>query len=116
MNIMSDFDIFKNRWSISTILELDTPLRIGGGQNAAAYSISATPVLLTFDAEKQQYEPYIPGSSLKGVLRSTVERLIRTFDVQKSCVSVKNSYDRDEGRCNGCTTCDVFGSMEAGRS
>ncbi|MBE0521936.1 MAG: hypothetical protein IBX39_06685 [Candidatus Methanoperedenaceae archaeon] len=111
---MPDFDIFKNRWSISARIELETPLRIGGGQSAAEYSISSAPVLLTFDAKTRQYEAFIPGSSLKGVLRSTVERLIRTFNDEKSCVSVKNKKDHDRSLCGNCVSCGIFGSMEAG--
>jgi len=107
---MADFDIFTNRCTITASLELETPLRIGGGQNAAAYSISAAPVLQTYNAKTKVYEPYIPGSSLKGVLRSTVERIIRTFDEKKSCVSVGAGHRP----CGGCITCDIFGSMDAG--
>lgn len=107
---MPDFDIFTNRCTITASLELETPLRIGGGQNAAAYSISSAPVLQTYNAKTKIYEPYIPGSSLKGVLRSTVERIIRTFDEKKSCVSV----GAGQKPCGGCITCDIFGSMDAG--
>lgn len=106
-----DFDVFKNRWTIIATLELETPLRIGGGQNAAAYSMSAAPVLQTYNAGTKLYEPYIPGSSLKGVLRSTVERLIRTFNEKESCISVGES--RPCGR-EECLPCGIFGSMKAG--
>ncbi len=109
---MAEFDVFENRWTISAMLELETPLRIGGGQNAAAYSISAAPVLQTYNAKAQAYEPYIPGSSLKGVLRSTVERLIRTFNEGKSCISVGSAGERSP--CGECVTCGIFGSMSAG--
>ena len=85
---MNDFDVFKNRWVISGKITLVTPLRIGGGQNAGAYSLSQSPVLLSYDAQTQTAHPYIPGSSLKGVLRSTMERIIRTFNETESCVAV----------------------------
>jgi CRISPR/Cas system CSM-associated protein Csm3 (group 7 of RAMP superfamily) len=111
---MPDFDIFQNRWTIKAKLELETPMRIGGGQNAAAYSISAAPVLQTFNAKIQMYEPYIPGSSLKGVLRTAVERLIRTFDESKSCISVVQPGSREKSLCGDCISCGIFGSMKAG--
>ncbi|KCZ73382.1 putative RAMP superfamily protein probably involved in DNA repair [Candidatus Methanoperedens nitroreducens] len=111
---MPDFDVFENRWTISAALELETPLRIGGGQNAAAYSISAAPVLQTYNAQMQAYEPYIPGSSLKGVLRSTVERIIRTFNDNKSCISVSDTGAREKTPCRECISCGIFGSMKAG--
>lgn len=110
---MPDFDIFTNRCTITASIELETPLRIGGGQNAAAYSISAAPVLQTYNAKTKVYEPYIPGSSLKGVLRSTVERIIRTFNENNCCVSVAGD-SREKPLCGNCISCEVFGSMNAG--
>lgn len=110
---MADFDIFTNRCTVTASLELETPLRIGGGQNAAAYSISAAPVLQTYNAKSKTYEPYIPGSSLKGVLRSTIERIIRTFNENESCVSVAGD-NREKPLCGDCISCGTFGSMKAG--
>ncbi|MBU4076102.1 MAG: hypothetical protein KKI06_05270 [Euryarchaeota archaeon] len=107
---MPDFDIFTNRCTITASIELETPLRIGGGQNAAAYSISAAPVIQTFNAKTKIYEPYIPGSSLKGVLRSTVERIIRTFNEKESCISI----GAGQKPCGDCISCAIFGSMDAG--
>lgn len=110
---MSKFDIFENRWTISAILELETPLRIGGGQNAAAYSISAAPILQTYNAQTQIYEPCIIGSGFKGVLRSGMERLIRTFNEEKSCISIKSDHG-ERSLCGNCIVCGIFGSMNAG--
>jgi CRISPR-associated protein Csm3 len=110
---MPDFDIFTNRYTITASLELETPLRIGGGQNAAAYSISAAPVLQTYNAKTKIYEPYIPGSSLKGVLRSALERIIRTFNETNCCISVAGD-SRERPLCGNCISCGVFGSMNAG--
>lgn len=114
---MSDFDTFQHRWEISAKLHLITPLRIAGGQNAATYSLSQTPVLLSYDAQSQQAFPYIPGSSLKGVLRSTVERIVRTFNENEACISV--SEDNNENVLCGrptCISCSIFGSMDSGAS
>ncbi len=110
---MSEFDVFENRWTISTTLELETPLRIGGGQNTAAYSISSSPIFQTYDARTQIYEPCILGSGFKGILRSGVERIIRTFNEDKSCISV-SSDRREKSICGRCITCGIFGSMITG--
>jgi len=114
----NDFGVFQNQWEISAKLNLVTPFRIGGGQNAGEYSLSQAPVLLSYDASTQKALPYIPGSSLKGVLRSNLERIIRTFNEKKACISVVGS---DAGRevkvpCGSpdCVVCSIFGSMEAG--
>ena len=112
---MSDFDVFENRWEISGKINLVTPLRIGGGQNAGAYSLSQTPVLLSYDAETDTAEPYIPGSSLKGVLRSAVERIVRTFNEDRACIAV-GDYKTAKVLCGNdkCISCSIFGSMKSG--
>ena len=115
---MSDFDVFKNRWEVSGKITLVTPLRIGGGQNAGAYSLSQSPVLLSYDAQTETAQPYIPGSSLKGVLRSTMERIIRTFNENESCVAVGNTREVNDVLCgkDDCVSCSVFGSKKSGAS
>ena|GEM_PF-651134 len=112
----SDFGVFQNQWKISAKLNLITPFRIGGGQNSGEYSLSQSPVLLSYNATTKQALPYIPGSSLKGVLRSCVERLIRTFNENKACLSVaESSVGRNtKVLCGDCIACSIFGSMEAG--
>ncbi len=112
----SDFGAFQNQWKISAKLSLVTPFRIGGGQNAGEYSLSQTPVLLSYDASTQRAFPYIPGSSLKGVLRSSMERIIRTFNEKEACIAVrgKNLSRETKVLCGKCIACSIFGSMEAG--
>lgn len=112
----SDFGVFENQWEISAKLNLVTPFRIGGGQNAGEYSLSQTPVLLSYDASTQRAFPYVPGSSLKGVLRSSLERIIRTFNEKEACMAVrgKNSSRETKVLCGSCIVCSIFGSMEAG--
>lgn len=115
---MSDFDVFSNRWEITGKITLVTPLRIGGGQNAGAYSLSQSPVLLSYDAETQTAQPYVPGSSLKGVLRSTMERIIRTLNEKKSCIAVGERRAVHNVLCgkSDCLPCSIFGSQKSGAS
>ncbi|WP_462273257.1 RAMP superfamily CRISPR-associated protein [Methanohalophilus sp.] len=114
---MTDYSTFQNRWQITAKLTLVTPLRIGGGQNAGAYSLSQSPVLLSYDSQTKRPDPYIPGSSFKGVLRSTVERIIRTFNENKSCIAVSNKRDNNLlcGK-EDCIPCSIFGSQAEGAS
>jgi CRISPR-associated protein Csm3 len=115
---MSDFDVFSNRWEITGKITLVTPLRIGGGQNAGAYSLSQSPVLLSYDAQTQTAQPYVPGSSLKGVLRSTMERIIRTLNENESCIAVgerRGVYNVLCGKSD-CVPCSIFGSQKSGAS
>lgn len=112
---MDSLDRFSNRYEIEGSIELKTPMRIGGGQNAAMYSLSPAPAIECFDAGSGTFEPYIPGSSLKGILRSTLERLVRTFKDPDCCVSIG---DKKEGTVlcgkKSCVSCRIFGSMNGG--
>ena len=78
----NNFEQFENRYRITGKMQMETPLRIG--KQIAPYSISSAPVLLQYDAQQDKYLPFIPGSSLKGVLRSACERIVTTFGIGAS--------------------------------
>src|SRR5947209_8607434 len=59
----------RNRYLFEGQLIMQTALHIGGGR--ASLSPSDSPVVLTPTGY-----PFIPGSSFKGALRSTVEKLV----------------------------------------
>ncbi|MDD1724398.1 MAG: RAMP superfamily CRISPR-associated protein, partial [Methanospirillum sp.] len=112
---MDPLDRFLNRYVIEGTIILTTPMRIGGGQNAAIYSVSPAPAIQCYDAGSGIFEPYIPGTSLKGVIRSTLERLVRTFDPASACMGVGDKKDGDIlcGK-ESCISCRIFGSTENG--
>lgn len=73
---MSVWERFESRLVITARLVARTGLRIGAGSvDSAQPAASNLPVLRGADAR-----PYIPGSSLRGVLRSQIERLARTME------------------------------------
>lgn len=110
---MTDFSKYENQWIITGVITTESGLKIGGGQNAAAYSLSSSPVVQSYDSERNIYLPMLPGSSLKGIIRSGMERLIRSFNEQKSCVALNNKREY-KTLCGACITCDIFGSMQHG--
>lgn len=59
----------RNRYLFKGHLVMQTALHIGGGR--VTLSNSDSPIVLT-----PEEKPYIPGSSFKGALRSTVEKLV----------------------------------------
>lgn len=59
----------RNRYRFEGTLVMQTALHIGGGR--ASLSPSDSPVVLTPTGH-----PFIPGSSFKGALRSTIEKLV----------------------------------------
>lgn len=61
-----------NKAIVEGRLQFTTAMRIGGP--TGQYSTTDSSVLLTPDGQ-----PYVPGSSLKGVFRSTVERIVAGF-------------------------------------
>lgn len=71
---MANFFRFENRTTISAVLEMETPISIGS-RAAPLPAGSDLPVIKTPEGI-----PFIPGSSLKGVIRAHTERLLRTLD------------------------------------
>jgi CRISPR-associated protein Csm3 len=97
------FERFYNTYELKGKIRMETPLRIG--KPIAPYSISSAPVLLQYDAARREYVPFIPGSSLKGVLRSSCERILRSYG-EEVC--------SPPGTCGECRICKVFGAQDKG--
>ncbi len=111
-----------NRYLFTGKLVMKTALHIGGGH--ITQSNSDSPVVLT-----PEEKPFIPGSSFKGALRSTIEKLIPMLpeefglyacglpsdpDPNSSCPTAKGVRDvyqltREEFEMR-CHTCKLFGS------
>lgn len=70
---MNGFASFDCRYLISGNLVLDTPMHIGKG---ASLEPIGTDLPVVRD---HRGLPFIPGSSIKGVVRSTLERLVRSL-------------------------------------
>ena len=84
------FDKFQSRLILEGEVETLTAIRIGAGRSTSPIS-SDLPVVR--DAANR---PYIPGSSFKGVLRSYIESVMRSFKDDKHIVC--NPVDED-GQC-----------------
>jgi CRISPR-associated RAMP protein (TIGR02581 family) len=115
----------QNRYLIEGRLEMMTGLHIGGGKATLSYSNS--PVVLTPDGL-----PYIPGSSFKGSLRSTIEKMVAGLPPELGLHSCGLREDVEGERCSTarhqqifaqrskeaveaarqslCHTCQLFGS------
>src|ERR1051325_310264 len=71
---MADMMRLQSRYVFRGELVLQTALHIGGGDTTLGATDS--PVLRRFDGQ-----PFIPGSSLKGAFRSTVDKLAAALDL-----------------------------------
>lgn len=83
----------RNRYVFRGKLVMETALHIGGGR--VTLSSSDSPVVLTPDQK-----PFIPGSSFKGALRSTVEKIVPNLPGLWTCALIELSEDglREEHR------------------
>ncbi|HIC92885.1 MAG TPA: CRISPR-associated RAMP protein [Anaerolineae bacterium] len=129
---MARWDTFKSRLEITAELVAKMGLRVGMGGEAAEPIASDLPII-----KDAQGNPFIPGSSLRGVLRSHLERIVRTLEdsarngrgacnpvVGKQwCITGEEMKElRDQARRKGdlwlaeqvweksCRVCRVFGS------
>ncbi len=122
----------RNRYVFDGELEMMTGLHIGGGKETLSYTDS--PVVLTLEGL-----PFIPGSSFKGTLRSTIEKIVAGFpadlglhscglptqemedepcptarpdDIRKQRHEHPDKIDSimEEARTKLCHTCQLFGS------
>jgi len=73
---MSDFSIFKSRYFITADIVMSSPSHVGKGESLEPAGTDA-PVVKDLEGR-----PYIPGSSLKGMVRSEFESVLRGLDVQ----------------------------------
>ena len=69
---MNGFSVFQSRLIVTGYIETSTPLRVGAGKSTNATD-SDNPVI-----KDVMGNPIIPGSSLKGAMRSYTEALLRS--------------------------------------
>ena len=124
------FDKYHNKYIVKGILRTNTPLHIGAGEDSFNPIQADKGVIVDHNGK-----PYIPGSSLKGVLRTNVEIMVNSgisskfkscLIVNDSCLTkekvdeIKNKY-KDENINKDlkiaqeiyqelCDVCRVFGS------
>lgn len=119
---MSMWDTFSGRLEVTATLRCTTALRIGAGGESSIPSATDLPVMRTAGGE-----PFIPGSSLRGVVRAYIERIVRSLepqpgdgkgacdplDLQNPCTRAKSNDKKPsvDEVCNGsCRVCRVFGN------
>lgn len=105
-----DFDSFQVEYVIETILINKTPVSIGCGREITG--AIDNPIV------RMNGKPYIPGSSLKGVLRVEAERYVKTIYGPDRVCDITNPHgDRGELKLKKeraedykpCLVCSIFG-------
>jgi len=86
------------------IVENIEPLRIGSGKGVALESITEFEILKIYNSKINQYVPVIPGSSWKGVFRSTATAILTTLGIPNVCDGLPNTSCKfDSKRLKGLT-------------
>lgn len=116
---------FENRLSVSGMLVAETAVRVGGGKDT---EVAAPDLPVIRDGAGN---PFIPGSSLKGVVRAHMESILRGVDDKLACDPTnldgvcfpRSAFaelakgQRDEEKIaalveeHSCLICAVFGSQ-----
>lgn len=105
----ADFDRLEVFTRVTGFLVNDTPLRIGVGREAPLGSTVDTALLRIRFADGSS-SPYIPGSSLKGVLRSLAESLLRAQGWSVHSPWEFEAMEEEAESGNYCPICGIFGS------
>jgi len=119
-----------NSLELELELSLKSPLLIKSGGISPNPSLPDMQFVRTFISGKGE-TVYIPGSSLKGVIRSYVEKVLRTLsethnketlkwacnlfekDKDKACVSkIKDDANPSEVYRDSCRACKIFGNTK----
>jgi CRISPR/Cas system CSM-associated protein Csm3 (group 7 of RAMP superfamily) len=99
----------RNRYVFNGQLVMKTALHIGG--NKVTLSKSDSPVVLTPDQK-----PFIPGSSFKGALRSTIEKIAPGLPGFTTCALIEfKDEDLQEERQQGHHICSTARQAEIAR-
>lgn len=100
------FEKLENRAILEYTIKTNSDLHVGGHSTIEPAEVD-NPVIKNSDGY-----PIIPGSSLKGVLRTETERLLRGLGAD-----VCDIYDRINcGGCNVCAVCQLFGGKDLASS
>lgn len=130
------FDKFENKYILKGMIEAVTPVHIGASRDRFD-PLEIDNGILRYQSDNK---PYIPGSSLKGVLRTYIETILSSGIIKdkegkpfKSCfITTKSCYSEhekeieklkeDKGKDPSkyaeeiykimCDTCKLFGSQE----
>jgi len=108
-DLVLDFDRLSRLTIIDGIMVNETPLRVGVGREAPLGSVAdITVITMKVNGESTIF---IPGSSIKGVLRSYVEQLVRTTepDLHSPWDFEKMDREKEEGFC---IVCGIFGNTQ----
>ena len=109
MSNPNDFDEFICRYIIKGTLTNTTQLHIGTGKAETEFTVDDP--LIRINNGKDEV-PYIPGSSLKGILRTEIEKYLKSMG-QNICFPYNNKSSCNSGDIKDiCLACQIFGCQQ----
>jgi len=116
--LVKDFDRIDVIQEIEGVLRNETRLHIGSGEPLTpGQLIDRSVIRMKILKENEMlYLPYIPGSSLKGALRSLAERFAKSMgeDIARNICDpldiIRKDAEREQHEKNPCIVCQIFGN------
>uniref|UniRef100_A0A7C2FZ16 CRISPR-associated RAMP protein n=1 Tax=Thermosphaera aggregans TaxID=54254 RepID=A0A7C2FZ16_9CREN len=109
MSFPPDFNRLEVLTRIEGTLVNHTPLRIGFGREASPLTSIDIGVIRIRRADGREV-PYIPGSSLKGAMRSLAERLLRAQNTEVHSPWDFKKMEEEKKSKKYCLLCSIFGN------
>ncbi|MHA1285072.1 MAG: RAMP superfamily CRISPR-associated protein [Promethearchaeota archaeon] len=115
-----NLDIIKKRLIITGKIKLKSQMHIGTGEDTIRFSPDASILLTKLDPMSEDFYPYIPRSTLKGIFRSEIEQIARALSKLNNQIfyvcSGEKEYCRveiDENKyTEPCVVCKLFGGSD----
>ena len=122
-----DLDIIKTRLLIKGIIKTTSQMHIGIGADDTSFTPESGILLTNLIKGNTSYLiPYIPRSTIKGILRSEAEKIARSYTKFDSSIKVKcnnypksfcrveqkNEYDQEINYIEPCLICRIFGGED----
>jgi len=111
-----DLDTIKVRLIIDIVLRLESQMHIGAGEDNIEFTPESGILMTRIGVKDKSFYPYIPSSSIKGVLRSEAERIAKAFS--KLDKYINYLCERYPEYCNiekgdkPCVICRIFGGND----
>lgn len=105
---LPEFDVLHRSVSMRCRLITKAPLHVGSGEVKAKPTGIDSPFVKTTVRGEERI--YLPGSSLRGVLRAAVENSLKSKNPEYAC----NPFGKENEKNPDCEACSLFGSTKRG--
>ena len=115
-----DLVIISNRLIIEGIIRLESQMHIGVGEENLEFGPESGILMTRIGIKENVYFPYIPKTSIKGLLRSEAEKIAKAFSKLENnpnyiCKNYPEHYcrvEQNENYIEPCVICKIFGGED----